>query len=99
MGVQIEGTDEGLQTPRNSPVVGFLSTSFRAMGRDCSIAALPSWTDGARLCAAGIPTVVFGPGSLKDAHTDKEKVNIKDVRDASMAIAGAIMGWHGQNGR
>ena len=96
IGVQIEGSDDGLQTPRNSPVVGFLSNSLRAIGRDSRIAALPSWTDGARLFAAGIPTVVFGPGSLKDAHTDGEKVNIEDVRDASIAIAGAVLAWHGQ---
>jgi acetylornithine deacetylase/succinyl-diaminopimelate desuccinylase-like protein len=95
--VQIEGSDEGLETPRNSPVIGYLSASLRAIGRDRRIAALPSWTDGARLYAAGIPTVVFGPGSLKDAHTLQEKVNIKDVRDASLAIAGAIMNWHGQS--
>jgi acetylornithine deacetylase/succinyl-diaminopimelate desuccinylase-like protein len=97
--VQIEGSDEGLETPRNSPVIGYLSSSLRAIGRDRRIAALPSWTDGARLCAAGIPTVVFGPGSLKDAHTVREKVNIKDVRDASLAIAGAVMNWHMETGR
>ncbi len=97
--VQIDGSDEGLETPRNSPVVGYLSASLRAIGRDRRIAALPSWTDGARLCAACIPTVVFGPGSLKDAHTVREKVDIKDVRDASLAIAGAVMNWHGQAGR
>lgn len=96
---QIEGSDEGLETPRNSPVVGYLSTSLRAIGRDRRIAALPCWTDGARLCAAGIPTVVFGAGSLKDAHTVQEKVNIKDVRDASLAIAGAVLNWHGQAAR
>jgi acetylornithine deacetylase/succinyl-diaminopimelate desuccinylase-like protein len=95
--VQIEGSEEGLETPRNSPVVGYLSASLRTIGRDRRIAALPSWTDGARLCAAGIPTVVFGPGSLKDAHTVQEKVNIKDVRDASLAIAGAILRWHGRS--
>jgi len=97
--VQIDGSDEGLETPRNSPVVDYLSSSLRAIGRDRRIAVLPSWTDGARLCAAGIPTVVFGPGSLKDAHAVQEKVDIKDVRDASLAIAGAILNWHGQAGR
>ena len=95
-----------IETPRGLGAVSvpitrlrptILFPSLRAIGRDRRIAALPSWTDGARLCAAGIPTVVFGPGSLKDAHTLQEKVNIKDVRDASLAIAGAIMNWHGQS--
>ncbi len=95
--VLVEDYSEGLLTPRNAPVVGFLSNSLCAIGRPCKIGALPSWTDGARLCAAGIPTVVFGPGSLKDAHTCKEKVKIKDVRDASIAIAGAILAWRGQS--
>jgi acetylornithine deacetylase/succinyl-diaminopimelate desuccinylase-like protein len=95
--VQTEGSEEGLDTPRNSPVIEFLSASLHSIGRDRGVAALPSWTDGARLCAAGIPTVVFGPGSLKDAHTVQEKVNIKDVRDASIAIAGAVMNWHARS--
>ena len=95
--VQVECSDEGLDTPRNSPVVDFLAASLRSMGRKSKIGALPSWTDGARLCAIGIPTVVFGPGSLKDAHTNHEKVKIKDVRDTSIAIAGAILAWHGRS--
>lgn len=92
--VEVADSDEGSQTPRNSPAIKLLSSSVRAVGRNPRIAALPSWTDGARLRAAGIPAVVFGPGSLGDAHTDHERVSVAELRDASITLARTILSWH-----
>ncbi len=41
-----------------------------------------SWSDAQNLVDKGTPTVVFGPGKLRDAHTKDEHVNIKDVDKA-----------------
>jgi len=38
-----------------------------------------SWSDAQNLVNTGTPTVVFGPGDLKDAHTKDEHVAMKDV--------------------
>ena len=94
--VEVADSDEGLQTAQNSRIIKLLSSSVRAIGRKPTIAALPSWTDGSRLRAAGIPTIVFGPGSLQDAHTDHEKVRVVDVKDASIALTRTILAWYRQ---
>ena len=95
--IAVADFDEGLETERGSQIVKLLSSALTAAGGCATFASLPSWTDGSRLCAAGIPTVVFGPGSLRDAHTDNEKVRVTDVRDASIALTRTILKWHRQN--
>jgi acetylornithine deacetylase len=42
---------------------------------------------------AGIPTVVFGPGDLRDAHSASEKVTLEEIRDAARALARLIVRW------
>ena len=32
---------------------------------------------------AKIPTVVFGPGSLKYAHSNEEQISLKEILDAA----------------
>jgi acetylornithine deacetylase/succinyl-diaminopimelate desuccinylase len=49
-----------------------LSTKPRLMG-------FPSWTDAQNLAAKGIPSVVFGAGSLSSAHTKEEKVSLSEL--------------------
>ena len=43
------------------------------------IAGAPYWTDAAFIAAAGIPTVLFGPGG-EGAHADVEWVSLSDTR-------------------
>ena len=40
-------------------------------------------TNGAFYAAAGIPTVVCGPGSIEQAHTDDEWISVDEVRQAT----------------
>ena len=42
------------------------------------IAGAPYWTDAAFIAAAGIPTVLFGPGG-EGAHADVEWVSLSDT--------------------
>lgn len=43
-----------------------------------------SWCDANNLYhKGGIPTIVFGPGSLEDAHIENEKVSLKEVIKAT----------------
>lgn len=44
---------------------------------------------------AGIPTVVFGPSDIREAHGADEKIRYQDVVDAAKALALAIMRWCG----
>jgi acetylornithine deacetylase len=40
-------------------------------------------TDASRFNEAGIPTVVFGPGDIAQAHTADEWIDLHDVETAS----------------
>ncbi len=43
--------------------------------------------------AAGIPSVVFGPGDVKLAHCRDESVALEEIIAAARSLAAAVMGW------
>ncbi|EDP74761.1 M20/M25/M40 family metallo-hydrolase [Hydrogenivirga sp. 128-5-R1-1] len=47
----------------------------RAVGREPRLDTMPSWTDAANFHRAGYECVVFGFGSLKDSHTERESIS------------------------
>jgi acetylornithine deacetylase/succinyl-diaminopimelate desuccinylase-like protein len=50
----------------------------------------PAWTDGALISReAGIPTLVWGPGELKLAHSAEESVPVEDILLAARLYAAA----------
>ena len=54
----------------------------KALGREPEIIGYKSWTDASNFFKYSKSSVViFGPGSLKYAHTKYENVNIKDIID------------------
>lgn len=59
----------------------------QALGRPCVAGVSPFATDGGHLMAAGIPTVIFGPGAEKDCHVVNESVALDDIRAALLGNA------------
>ena len=55
----------------------------------------PSVSDAGWLAAAGIPTIICGPGELAQAHTTNESVAIADLIDAARIYARLIGAWCG----
>ncbi len=55
---------------------------------------VPYGTDAGPLGAAGLPSLVFGPGDIAQAHTRDEWVDLEQVRAASEAYfaIGAALG-------
>jgi formylaminopyrimidine deformylase len=53
----------------------------------------PTVTDAGWLGRAGIPTVIFGPGKLEDAHAVNEKVEIQQLLDFTKVLAVFIAEW------
>ncbi|HIC96797.1 MAG TPA: M20/M25/M40 family metallo-hydrolase, partial [Aquificaceae bacterium] len=45
---------------------------------------MPSWTDAANYHRAGHRCVVFGPGSLKDSHTERESVSVSELEEVTI---------------
>lgn len=59
-----------------------LGTARRIAG-ECQLTGAPYATDAARYSAVGIPAVVFGPGSIEQAHTVDEWISIAQLRQAT----------------
>jgi acetylornithine deacetylase len=45
--------------------------------------------------AAGIPSVVFGPGDLRIAHCKDESVSLSEIVNAAKSLAVAVTEWCG----
>ena len=64
-------------------VIELLSDSIRNCGQDPQVVTMDASTDASRFNEAGIPTVVFGPGDIAQAHTADEWIDLHEVETAS----------------
>ncbi|AOM83619.1 N-formyl-4-amino-5-aminomethyl-2-methylpyrimidine deformylase [Salisediminibacterium beveridgei] len=53
----------------------------------------PTVTDGGWLAEAGIPTALYGPGELTEAHSVNESVDIDELVDFAKVMATFIYNW------
>ncbi|NPV72050.1 MAG: M20 family metallopeptidase [Firmicutes bacterium] len=76
-------------TPLEDPIVKSLSdAAMTVLGHEPPVVAFPAWSDGGLLAVhAGIPTVVFGPGSLGCAHSRVEWVEVDQLVAAARIYA------------
>jgi acetylornithine deacetylase len=82
--------DLALDTPRSSPVVEALAAAMRAHGLDPDPIGVNYGTDASKIADRGIPSVVFGPGSIADAHQPDESVELAQVEAAAEVVAELI---------
>jgi succinyl-diaminopimelate desuccinylase len=61
------------------------------LGRDEGMGVWRFATDGGHLMAAGIPTVGFGPGDERLAHTNQERISLVQMEEAVVAYAALIL--------
>jgi acetylornithine deacetylase len=96
--------DEGETFPSyevdlNHEGVKTLMESHKAVtGVPPEIAVWPSVSDAGWLSWAGIPTVNYGPGSLKQAHVVDEYIKLEDVYKATKILALTLLKWCGYDG-
>lgn len=85
------------ETPADHQAVAALHGAVkRALGEEPVLSAFPAGCDMRLLTGVGsIPTMIFGPGSLRRAHTHDEFVPIEEVMAATRALAGLILDWCG----
>lgn len=69
----------GMEVPESSALVRMLSA---AIGVNAVISSAPYATDAGLYNRAGIPTVVFGPGDIAQAHTDSEWIGLDQLNQA-----------------
>lgn len=71
-----------LSVPEDQEIIRLVKDSMEGIGKRPEVAGMQGWTDAATLFHSGIPTVVFGPGSIRQAHTDDEWVETGQLVDA-----------------
>jgi acetylornithine deacetylase len=79
----------------NGPLADRLAETVTEVRGKCLRQGVPYATDAAFFADAGIPTVVFGPGSIEQAHTEDEWIALDQLEQATeiyyrFAAAGAF---------
>lgn len=72
----------GMEVAENAPVVRELSRNIGEVCGSSIIEGAQYATDAGIFNAAGIPTVVFGPGDIAQAHTDSEYIELAQLHQA-----------------
>jgi acetylornithine deacetylase len=81
---------DSFEVAENSDIVQTLSNqSETLLGTTPEVVGAPMWMDSALLAAAGIPTVVFGPGG-EGAHAVIEWVDLEQVQQCSDVLLATI---------
>ncbi len=70
----------GTEVPSTSPLVAGLLEAGEAHGVAPVVEGMTAWVDAAFLNEAGVPAVCYGPGSIDQAHTEDEWVDIGQIR-------------------
>ena len=87
------------EVPDHHQIVTDTLAAGADVGRPGRISGLDSWHDAAVFTrVAGTPTVSFGPGDLRKAHTIDESVPVADLLDHAAAAALMLLRWCGAKG-
>lgn len=74
---------ETLSDERNSELADRLLACVASVAGPRQKVGVPYGTHASRFAAAGVPAVVFGPGSIAQAHTKDEWISIAELRQAA----------------
>jgi succinyl-diaminopimelate desuccinylase len=80
---------DAMDVAADEPIVRLLSMICSRNGIDSTPEGVPYGSDSTKMVASGIPTVVFGPGSIAQAHTLDEHVEIAQVTQAARILIDA----------
>lgn len=72
-----------LSDEENGALSRSLLTTIEAVAGPHKAVAVPFGTHASPVSAAGVPAVVFGPGSIEQAHTKDEWIEIKQLEQAA----------------
>jgi acetylornithine deacetylase len=83
-----------VEVPSDHPGVAALFHAHRSVhSTDPIVNMSPSVTDAGWLAEANIPTVIYGPGTMGQAHTIDERVAVQDLVKAAQVYAAMIAEW------
>jgi acetylornithine deacetylase/succinyl-diaminopimelate desuccinylase family protein len=76
----------GMEVSAGAPIVELLGHAIRDITGGVTIEAAQYATDAGIYNSAGIPTVVFGPGDIAQAHTEAEFIDLRQLAQAVVII-------------
>jgi acetylornithine deacetylase len=76
-----------MDVPQDAAIIGAASAACRAEGLPDGVMGVPFGSDASAMTRAGIPTIIFGPGSIDQAHTADEFVRVAEVARAARMLA------------
>jgi acetylornithine deacetylase/succinyl-diaminopimelate desuccinylase family protein len=76
----------GLSDNANGALAQAMVAAAQAAGIDSKSIGVPYGTNASAIAGAGVPSIVFGPGSIDQAHTADEWVSLDQVAQASEAL-------------
>jgi len=79
--------------PGHAGVRLLMASHDRVTGDTADISVSPTVTDGGWFGDAGIPAVIYGPGTLRYAHSVNEQVSIDQLNTFVKVLIGFIVDW------
>lgn len=92
---RISWDNEGLpgwETAPGAPLVRALRDAQRQVQGSAPTVGFTAGSDAGQFGGRGIPTVVFGPGDVAQAHAPDECVRVDDVANAALVLATMLAG-------
>jgi acetylornithine deacetylase len=83
--------DPALETPASDPIVSCATSVLRDLGLRPEPVGVPYGSDASKLARAGVPAVIFGPGSIDQAHGAVEWVECEQVEQALEFYRGVML--------
>ena len=69
----------GTEVAVQSTLVQGLLAAGESLGVPSDVEGMTAWVDAAFLNEAGVPAVCYGPGSIEQAHTDDEWIDVGEI--------------------
>jgi acetylornithine deacetylase/succinyl-diaminopimelate desuccinylase-like protein len=86
--------DPALETHETAPVLKALQQAQQSvLGSPTPCLGAHYSTDGSKLAAAGIETIVCGPGDVAQAHTNGEYIEIEQIEHAVCLYDRLLQNW------
>lgn len=85
--------DRPLETPADSLAVKTMQHVLQAMNLNDEAIGVPFCSDASKFGALGIPSMIFGPGSIDQAHAAVEFVDCHEVQQATEVIRQYILNF------
>jgi acetylornithine deacetylase/succinyl-diaminopimelate desuccinylase family protein len=83
--------DYAMEVPADSRILRQLGRSVAKAANGKRDHGAAYGTDASKLARVGVPSVVFGPGSIEQAHTDEESVELAEVTAAAAALVDLVL--------